>query len=115
MGGAVMSETLFSISFEELCQVEGVEGELIVEIVEYGIARPINKRSEQTRHEQWLFDTGTLHWIKKALRLRQDLEIDWVAIAMVIDLMQEKEALQKENEGYQRQLRRFIKNEKDSG
>lgn len=49
--------------------------------------------------------------LKKALRLHQDLEIDWVAVAMVIDLMQEKEALQKENEAYQRQLKRFIKDE----
>jgi len=106
-----MSETLFSISFEELCQVEGVEGELIIEIVEYGIVIPINKNSDQTRYEQWLFDTGAIPWIKKALRLRQDLEIDWVAIAMVIKLMQKKEVLQKENECYQRQLRRFINNE----
>lgn len=109
-----MSETLFSISFEDLCQVEGVEGELIVEIVEYGIVMPINNQSEHARYEQWLFDTGAIHWIKKALRLRRDLEIDWVAIAMVIDLMQEKEALQKANESYQRQLRRFIKNETDN-
>jgi len=109
-----MSETLFSISFEELCQAEGIEVELIIEIVEYGIVKPINKRSEQTHYEQWLFDTGAIHWLKKALRLRQDLEIDWVAIAMVIDLMQEKEALQKENECYQRQLRRFIEDETDN-
>lgn len=109
-----MSETLFSISFEELCQTEGVERELIIEIVEYGIVMPINSQLEQTRYEQWLFDTGAIHWIKKALRLRQDLEIDWVAIAMVIDLMQEKEVLQKENECYQRQLRRFIENKTDN-
>ncbi len=103
-----MSETLFSISFDELCQVEGIEGELIIEIVEYGIVIPINKPSDQICYEQWLFDTGAIHWVKKALRLRQDLEIDWVAIAMVIKLMQQKEALQKENRLYQRQLRRFI-------
>ena len=103
-----MSEALFSISFDELCQVEGIEGKLIIKIVEYGIVMPINKPSDQIRYEQWLFDTGAIHWIKKALRLRQDLEIDWVAIAMVIELMQQKEALQKENRLYQRQLRRFI-------
>jgi len=106
-----MTETLFSISFEELCQIEGIESQLIIEIVEYGIVTPLNKRTDQTRYEQWFFDTGGIHWIKKALRLHQDLEIDWVAIAMVIDLMQQKEALQKENELYERQLRRFIKDE----
>ncbi|MEE4244130.1 MAG: chaperone modulator CbpM [Kangiellaceae bacterium] len=109
-----MSETLFSISFEELCQTEGVEGELIIEIVEYGIVMPLDKNTDPTRYQQWLFDTGAVPWIKKALRLRQDLEIDWVAIAIVIELMQQKEALQKENESYQRQLKRFIKNETDN-
>lgn len=103
-----MSETLYSMSFKELCQIPGVESELIIEIVEYGIVTPINKPSDQIRYEQWLFDTGAIHWIKKALRLRQDLEIDWVAIAMVIELMQQKETLQRENQLYQRQLRRFI-------
>tara|TARA_R110002072_G_scaffold172728_3_gene327022 strand:+ start:47848 stop:48183 length:336 start_codon:yes stop_codon:yes gene_type:complete len=103
-----MNEKLFRISFDELCQLEGIEGHLIIEVVEYGIVVPLNKAKEKSNEKQWLFDTGNLHWIKKALRLHHDLEIDWVAIAMVIDLMQQKEALQKENETYQRQLERFI-------
>ncbi len=103
-----MSETVLNISFEELCQIEGIESHLIIEVVEHGIIIPLNNSSEQIQYEQWLFDTGALHWLKKALRLHQDLEIDWVAIAMVIDLMQQKEALEKENQGYQRLLRRFV-------
>ncbi|SMF48428.1 chaperone modulatory protein CbpM [Alteromonadaceae bacterium Bs31] len=104
-----MTEALFSISFKELCQVEGIESELIVEIVEYGIVTPLDKNTDARPYDQWLFDTGTIHWIKKALRLRQDLEIDWLAIAFVIDLMRQKETLQKENELYRRQLKRFTK------
>ena len=106
-----MSETLFSISFNELCQFEGIESQLIIEIVEYGIVIPLNRNRDKTNYEQWLFDTGGLYWMKKALRLHLDLEIDWIAVAMVVELMRQKEALQKENELYQRQLRRFIKNE----
>lgn len=104
-----MSESLFNISFNELCHVQGIDSELIIEIVEYGIVIPINQDSDEVRYEQWLFDTGAIRWIKKAVRLYQDLEIDWVAIAMVIELMQQKEALQLENENYKRQLGRFIK------
>jgi chaperone modulatory protein CbpM len=106
-----MSETLFSISFDELCQLEGVESQLIIEIVEYGIVVPMNNNTDQSSYEQWLFDTGGVHLIKKALRLHQDLEIDWVAIAMLFDLMKQKEVLQKENDAYQRQLKRFIKDD----
>lgn len=103
-----MNETALDISFEELCQIEGIERHLIIEIVEYGIVIPLNNNLDQIQYEQWLFDIGALHWLKKALRLHQDLEIDWVAIAMVIDLMQQKEALEKENQEYQSLLRRFV-------
>lgn len=102
-----MTETLISISFDELCQVEGLASELIIEIVEYGIVEPIDTSST----DKWLFDTSSIQWIKKALRLHQDLEIDWVAIAIVIDLMQQKDRLRQENEQLQRQLKRFIGNE----
>lgn len=105
-----MNEKLFSISFDELCQLEGIESQLIVEIVEYEIVTPLNKASEESNQAQWLFDTESTHWIQKALRLHHDLEIDWLAVAMLIDLMQQKDALQKENETYQRQLERFITN-----
>jgi len=108
-GEETMSETLLSISFDELCQLEGIERQLIIEIVEYGIVAPMNKSTDQNCYEQWLFDTGDVHLIKKALRLRQDLEIDWIAIAMLFELIQQKEELQKENDAYQRQLKKFIK------
>jgi len=106
-----MSEKLFSISFDELCQLEDVDSQLVLEIVEYEIVIPLNRNAEDASEEQWVFDTDSLQWIKKALRLRRDLEIDWVAIAMVIDLMRQKEALQGEIESYQRQLDRFLSGE----
>jgi chaperone modulatory protein CbpM len=103
-----MNEKLFSISFDELCQLEGIESQLIVEIVEYEIVKPLNKATEETNQKKWLFDTESIHWIQKALRLHHDLEIDWLAVAMLVDLMQQKEALEKEKERYQRQLNRFL-------
>ncbi|MFT6906190.1 MAG: chaperone modulatory protein CbpM [Oleiphilaceae bacterium] len=48
-----------------------------------------------------------MHWFKKALRLQQDLELDWIAVALIIDLMQQKELLLRENECFQQQLERF--------
>jgi chaperone modulatory protein CbpM len=103
-----MSEKLFSLSFDELCQLEGIESQLVLEIVEYEIVVPLNRDAKGANEAQWVFDTQSLQWIKKALRLRRDLEIDWVAIAMVIDLMQQKGSLQCEIESYQRQLDRFL-------
>ncbi|MEZ5555988.1 chaperone modulator CbpM [Haliea sp.] len=104
-----MSDSLFSISFNELCQLEGIDSDVVIEIVEYGIVRPANLSRETSESDQWLFDTTSIRWLKKALRLHRDLEIDWLAVAMVVDLMRENEILQKENDTYQRQLARFIK------
>jgi chaperone modulatory protein CbpM len=99
-----MTQILLNIALDELCQLEGIESEVIIDIVEYGIAEPI----EGTDNANWVFDTTSVHWIKKAVRLHRDLEIDWIAVALVIDLMQQKEALQREARHYQRQLSRFI-------
>lgn len=99
-----MSQSLISISISELCQRQGIENHSLVSIVEYGIVEPIQGDDESN----WLFDTSSIHWIEKALRLQQDLEIDWIAVALVIDLMQQKESLERENRRYQQQLERFI-------
>ena len=63
-----MSEILISISFNELCQIEGVESDSIIEIVEYGIVEPIDGNDEA----QWVLEASSIHWIKTALRLHQD-------------------------------------------
>lgn len=99
-----MTETLLKVSLHELCQIERVERHTIIQIVEYEIAKPI----EGEDIAEWVFDATSVHWIKKAVRLQQDLDIDWVAVAMMIDLLQQKEILQRDNEHYQQQLARFL-------
>jgi len=99
-----MTEISLYLALNELCQLERIEPDIIVEIVEYGIASPVKGETST----DWIFDTTSVHWIKKAVRLQHDLELDWVAVALVIDLMQQKESLVKENEYFQQQLERFI-------
>ncbi len=99
-----MTEISFYLPLNELCQLERIEPDIIIEIVEYGIVSPIKGEIAS----DWIFDTTSVHWIKKALRLQQDLELDWVAVALVINLMQQKESLLRENEHFQQQLERFI-------
>jgi chaperone modulatory protein CbpM len=101
-----MKRTLSIISLDELCQLEHIENEIIIEIVEYGIVKPIANSPD----EEWVFDTSSVYWIKKAVQLYKDLEIDWLSVALLIELMQERDSLQKENEFFQQQLRRFTQN-----
>jgi len=102
-----MANTLLNISLRELCQFENLSETVIVEVVEHGIAVPV----EGEHRDSWVFDTTGVYWLKKAIRIHYDLEIDWVAVAMVIDLLQEKEKLQKEIGCYQQQLERFYQQE----
>jgi chaperone modulatory protein CbpM len=98
-----MSDIVLSISLRELCQYEGLNEQLIIEVVEHGIAQPVAGNDVV----DWVFDTASVHWLKKAVRLHYDLEIDWVAVAMVIDLLQKNEALRRQNQCFEQQLSRF--------
>jgi chaperone modulatory protein CbpM len=99
-----MTELVLSISLNELCECEGFSQQLIVEVVEHGIAQPVTGHNVN----EWVFDTTSVHWLRKAVRLHHDLEIDWVAVAMVIDLLRENEALQKRKDYCEQQLKRFL-------
>ena len=98
-----MTDIVMSISLHELCQYEGLSEQLIVEVVDHGIAQPLTG----ARTVDWVFAATSVHWLRKAVRLHDDLDIDWVAVAMVIDLLKQNEALQRQNEYFQHQLRRF--------
>ncbi|MBQ4831304.1 chaperone modulator CbpM [Alteromonas sp. CI.11.F.A3] len=98
-----MTNSLLIISFEELCHVERLDQEMIIEVIDYGIAEPISGDGTSN----WIFDTNSVRWVKKAINLYSQLELDWVAVAMIVELLKQKEKLVVENENLQRRLTRF--------
>ena len=98
-----MAELVVNISLQELCEYDGITEQIIIEVVDHGIAQPAAGRGVP----DWVFDAGNVHWLRKAVRLHDDLDIDWVAVAMVIELLQQNEALRQKNQYIERQLRRF--------
>ena len=99
-----MTDIVLSISVHELCQYEGLNEQLILAVVDHGIAQPVAGNNVV----DWVFDTTSVHWLQKAVRLHYDLEIDWVAVAMVIELLQKNETLRRENESIEQRLKRFL-------
>ena len=99
-----MTDIVLGVSLHELCQCEGLTEQLIIEVVDHGIAQPVAGNNVV----DWVFDTSSVHWLQKAARLHYDLEIDWIAVAMVIELLQKNEALRRENECIGQQLKRFL-------
>lgn len=99
-----MTQILVKVTVKELCQIERITEQIIIEAVDYGIVKPRGGRSVT----EWVFDTNSAHWLKKAIRLHQDLEIEWLAVSMLIELLQQKESLEREKQCIQQQLKRFL-------
>jgi chaperone modulatory protein CbpM len=99
-----MTNITLHMPLEELCLSADISEEAIIEVVEYGIVSPL----EGETLSEWVFDLESAHWIKKAIKLNQQLQIDWVAIAMVIELMRKKQQLEKENRQLKDRLSRLL-------
>ncbi len=100
-----MSDSVLRISLGELCECEQVSRQWLVTMVEHDIVNPVSVTGEV---EDWLFDTRSVPWVKRAIRLHRDLELEWVAIAMILELQQQREELLLENRCLQQRLQRFL-------
>lgn len=90
------------ITLQEVCSSTGLSRETVVDIVEHGIVEPQGEAPEQ-----WLFDDRCLCLVQRARRLQRDLELNWQGIALVIELLEQRDRLISENEALLRRLQRF--------
>ena len=95
---AIIIDETQTFSIEELSSSSQVEVSLIIEMVDYGLLEP-----EGAHPEQWLFSSDDLKRSQKALHLKDDLEVNFPGIALVLDLLDEVQELRQELE----QLERF--------
>ena len=75
-------------SVEELCLACNVDAEWIAELVGHGTIEPFG----QTRSE-WQFASLSVVRVAKAKRLERDLELNAAGVALVLDLLDEIDAL----------------------
>lgn len=99
-----MNEASTRMSAREFCRCENVSEQWLVALVDYEVARPLSGASVA----DWWFEVDSVHWLRKAVRLRRDLELDWMAVAMVVELLQVQERLQKDNRLLQQRLSRLL-------
>jgi len=90
------------ITLQEVCSSTGLSQETVIDIVDHGIVEPQGEEPEQ-----WLFDDQCLCIVQRARRLQQDLELNWQGIALVIELLEQRDRLLNENETLRRRLQRF--------
>jgi chaperone modulatory protein CbpM len=90
------------ISTHEISRETGLSIEAIVEVVEHGIVEP-----EGDAPEYWQFTGTCLCTLQRVSRLQRDLGLNWSGIALVLDLIDQRDQLQAENEALSRRLARF--------
>jgi chaperone modulatory protein CbpM len=98
-----MTNYFLEISMQDICYQLKITEVVCVELVEYGIVEPRGNEPSQ-----WLFSPTMVSALKRAVRLHRDLEMDWAEVALISDLLDEREKLQIENQLLQRRLNRFL-------
>ena len=69
---------------EDLTRLCGVSAEVLILLVGEGLLAPLGQSPAD-----WRFDGHQIRRIRRALRLSHDLELDWPATALALDLLDE--------------------------
>lgn len=91
------------LQLQDACHAVGLPATEFIEIVSLGILAPAGDSPET-----WVFDLHMISTARRALRLRADLHLDWEAVALVLELLDERDRLRDENLRLQRRLQRLI-------
>ncbi len=98
-----MSDHTVELNLNDMCNAIELPKQTFFKLVEHGILEPKGKDPAE-----WSFDLTMVSIAKRANRLHQDLQLNWAAVAIVIELIEEREQLQTENEALNQRLKRFL-------
>ena len=101
-----MNEPGYYLTLTEISQCIHLSAETVTTLVAHGIVEP---RGEQP--QEWLFEPDMLGTLRRAIRLQQDLELDWAAIALALSLIDEVQALRDDNRRLRQQLACLLETE----
>jgi chaperone modulatory protein CbpM len=88
----VLDEAL-SLTLEEVCEVCSIEQALVIEMVNEGVAEPLNPGATR-----WEFSGVAVARLRTAHRLQRDLQINLAGVALVLDLLDEIRRLESSRE-----------------
>jgi|AntDeeMetagen192_2_1112575.scaffolds.fasta_scaffold01882_3 chaperone modulatory protein CbpM len=99
---AEMMDEFMQLTLRDLCYDCQVNAEYVIELVEFGIVQPRRGRTPR----EWVFAGEDLVRVKKAERLRRDLEVNLPGVALSLDLIEEVRDLRRQVEELQRAFHR---------
>lgn len=97
-----MTTTTFTLRVADLCARASLEEPDVREIVASGIIAPRDHAAPE-----WEFDPDVTALLARAVRLHRDLHLDWPGVALALQLLQEIEALRRENQLLRQRLGRL--------
>ncbi|EPH0091224.1 chaperone modulator CbpM [Pluralibacter gergoviae] len=97
-----MANVTITFTITEFCLHTGVSEEDLNEIVGLGMIEPCD-----TATPLWQFDDYAVTIVRRAMRLRRELALDWSGTAVTLTLLDENQRLQQENRLLQQRLARF--------
>jgi len=99
----IMSSTLIvQLDMRTLCQEADLTADCVIEIVEHGIVEPSGRTPEE-----WVFDDRAPVTLKRAVKLHDQLELEWEGEALALELLEEVQQLRSENHMLRQRLGRF--------
>ena len=87
LAGELLEDDL-ELTLAELCRVCALPDERVVELVAEGVVEPRGRS-----RESWRFSAVSLRRVRRAARLERDLGVNAAGAALVLDLLEEIEAL----------------------
>lgn len=91
------------VDFDELRRRTAVPSATLITIVEHGIIEPVGHEPEQ-----WTFGVDAVVVVRRVLRLRHELELDWQGAALADELIEENRRLRIANERLEQRLSRWV-------
>lgn len=91
------------LNSEELCLCCNIDDTVLHQLVEHSITIPIGGEVI----EEWQFTLSAVSLAKKATRIQRDLSMDWAGIALILELLDERDKLSAQVYNLQQQLKRF--------
>ncbi|TKI06145.1 chaperone modulator CbpM [Martelella alba] len=98
-----MTDVRVTLEVTEFCQYASISRDELLEVVALGIIAPRGEADDE-----WRFDTDALAEIRRAQRLRRELELDWPGIALAVGLLDDIRRLKAENRRLRQRLDRFL-------
>lgn len=85
------ADVVDTLTLSELTVFCDTNADLVIRLVEYGVVIPITPISKTAA--EWAFAPVHIARARKAARLMRDLELNVAGVALVLDLIDERDAL----------------------